>query len=106
MVKPANQLSGTFGLDSETINRINLIFKACDKVDEVIIYGSRAKGSYRKESDIDLTLKGESLTQRDINIILSHIDELLLPYEFDLSIFHHIANSDLLDHIQKIGKVF
>jgi hypothetical protein len=33
------------------------------------------------------------------------IDDLLLPYEIDLSIFDHIDNPDLIEHIQRVGRV-
>ncbi len=31
------------------------------------------------------------------------LDDLLLPYQFDLSIFTRITHSDLLDHIRWVG---
>ena len=33
------------------------------------------------------------------------MDDILLPYEVDLSIMHQISNPDLIDHINRIGKV-
>jgi hypothetical protein len=38
--------------------------------------------------------------------IENEIDDLLLPYKIDLSIFHKIENHQLLEHIKRIGKVF
>ena len=37
---------------------------------------------------------------------LLKLDDLYLPYRFDLALFHHIHHADLLDHIQRVGKVF
>lgn len=71
-----------------------------------IIYGSRAKGNYRKGSDIDLVLKGENLTINDVLKLEDDLDELLLPYLFDISILHHIKNPNLLGHIERVGKIF
>ena len=70
---------------------------------EAILYGSRAKGDFQPGSDIDLTLKGEVLTLKDIAEIKTTLDDLLLPYLFDISIFEHIDNPDLLEHIQRAG---
>jgi len=53
-----------FGLKPETINKINSVFIKYPEVEEVIIYGSRAKENHRKGSDIDITLKGENLTDK------------------------------------------
>ncbi len=41
-----------------------------------------------------------------INKISLELDDLLLPYTFDLSIYHHITALDLIAHIERAGKVF
>lgn len=77
-----------------------------EQVEEVVIYGSRAKGNYKPGSDIDLTLKGRGLDLKILNKISLDLDDLLLPYTFDLSIFSHIVNPEFLDHIERVGQVF
>lgn len=89
-----------------TIDCINGVFSKYPEVHEVILYGSRAKGNYRPGSDIDLTMKGTGLDLRLMSRISLEIDDLLLPYIVDLSIFAHIDNKALLDHIGRVGKVF
>ena len=76
------------------------------QVEQVILYGSRAKGNYTACSDIDLTLAGKEINLNLLNIITSKLDDLLLPYMIDASIFSHIDNADLIDHINRVGKVF
>ncbi|WP_293013047.1 nucleotidyltransferase domain-containing protein [Mongoliibacter sp.] len=71
-----------------------------------MLYGSRAKGNYRPGSDIDLTLLGESLDLTELQKIEIELDDLMLPYKIDLSIHHKIQNSDFLEHIQRVGKIF
>ena len=93
------------GISSESMNRLESVFKDELTVSEVILYGSRAKGNYRPGSDIDMTLKGHALTTKLLLSLLSEIDDLLLPYEIDLSIYEHIDNLDLIDHINRVGKV-
>lgn len=99
-------MDNTFGLKEEVIYQTNKVFKHYSQVSQVIIYGSRAMGNYRNGSDIDLTLKGKDLDLTILNKIDIELDDLLLPYTFDLSIFHHIDNPDLIDHINRVGKVF
>ena len=94
-----------YGLKEETINQIKEVISHYQQVDEVILYGSRAMGNFKRGSDIDLTLKGKELNLTTLNKIDLEIDDLLLPYTFDLSIFHHIDNPDLVDHINRVGKV-
>jgi hypothetical protein len=38
--------------------------------------------------------------------IENELDDLLLPYKIDLSLFHALDNSELIDHIRRIGVVF
>jgi predicted nucleotidyltransferase len=93
-----------FGLKEDIIEKITEVFASVSEVDEVIIYGSRAKGENKRGSDIDIVLKGEKLTLNELNKISLVLDDLLLPYTFDLSIYHRINNSELLDHINRVGK--
>ena len=82
-----------------------MFFEPYENLSEVVLYGSRAMGNYRPGSDIDLTLKGEGLDLKTLNKISNDLDDLLLPYCFDLSIFNHIENQNLLGHIQRVGTV-
>lgn len=95
-----------YGLKESIIEQINSVFADFPEVQQVILYGSRAKGNYRNSSDIDLTLKGKVLTSQIVNKISWQLDDLLLPYTFDLSIFHHITQTDLIDHIERVGIIF
>jgi predicted nucleotidyltransferase len=95
-----------FGLNDSTIGKINSVFEKYPEVEEVLIYGSRAKGNYRNSSDIDITLKGEKLTAALLSIIETDIDDLLTPYMFDISIFKELNSPDLEDHINRIGVPF
>ena len=95
-----------FGIKEHTISMINGVFSNYLEVEKVLIYGSRAKGNFRPGSDIDLALQGESITHSLLNKISLELDDLLLPYIFDLSLYHHITNPSLLQHIKEFGLVF
>ncbi len=95
-----------FGLSDEVIVKIKEVFAAYPDIDEAVIYGSRAKGNPRPGSDIDLTLKGPGLNLQTLNKIGRDLDDLLLPYTFDLSIHRQISNQDLLNHIERVGYIF
>lgn len=94
-----------FDLSSDDIDKIQRILVKYHQVEEAIVYGSRAKGTNRPGSDLDLALKGQDLNLHLLNKISRDLDELLLPYNIDLSIHHRINNPDLLDHIKRVGKV-
>lgn len=95
-----------YGLKPDTIKCITSVFEKEPAVEKVILYGSRAKGNYRQGSDIDLTLEGENLDLTILQRMENDIDDLMLPYKLDLSLLKHIRNTELLDHIEQVGKVF
>lgn len=96
-----------YGLKESTIQRINAVFARHPQIQKAVLYGSRAKGSFKNGSDIDLTLRGrESLTPEVLSKILHELDELLLPYTIDLSIYAQIQDPDVLDHIKRVGIIF
>jgi predicted nucleotidyltransferase len=95
-----------FGLKESTINKIISVFTKYPKIKKVLLYGSRAKGNYRNGSDIDLTLIGDELSYSHLGSIELDIDDLFLPYSFDISIFKDIGNPNLVDHINRVGVVF
>ena len=82
------------------------VFARYPQVEQAILYGSRAKGTFRNGSDIDLTLKGDALTHRELGKIDMELDDLLLPYKIDLSLFRQIDNPNLIEHIERVGVVF
>lgn len=95
-----------YGLKPEVIEQIIGVFAAHPEVEQALLYGSRAKGTHRPASDIDLCLKGEKLTLPLLLKIGNELDDLLLPYKIDLSIHHELDNPDLIEHIQRVGVVF
>ena len=101
-----SETSFRFGLKQSTIDRINAVFSQYPDIEKVVLYGSRAKGNYREGSDIDLTLMEGALSHAQLNSIETQIDDLLLPYTIDLSLFESIDNVNLIDHIRRVGVVF
>ena len=63
-------------------------------------------GNFKPYSDIDLTMIGTNLDLTIQQKIETQLDDLLLPYKIDLSIFQQIKNQDLIDHITRVGKKF
>jgi len=94
------------GLSPEVLGRIVAVFSRYPQISDVVLYGSRAKGNYHPGSDIDLTLKGNQLNLKILNKVSNELDDLLLPYMIDLSIYSQIENQDLLDHIDHVGQLF
>jgi type I restriction enzyme S subunit len=95
-----------FGLKQEHIDAIRRCFAAIPAIREVVIYGSRAKETHKPGSDIDLTIIDDDISSSDLVRLDSALDDLMLPYKFDLSLKRKIKNPDLIDHINRVGKIF
>jgi predicted nucleotidyltransferase len=95
-----------YGLTEDAIARINAVFAACPEIERVVLYGSRAKGTHRNGSDIDLTIEGDAVSPSQLLRIENALDDLLLPYKMDISLLRRIDNPDVLAHIRRVGLVF
>jgi predicted nucleotidyltransferase len=95
-----------FGLSPSTLSALINVFTRWRGVEKVLIYGSRAKNTFREGSDIDLTLIGKNITTTDLLAIENEIEEALLPQKVDLSIFSKIENPELKKHIERVGLEF
>jgi len=94
------------GLSDATVAKICGVLARFPAVEKAVLYGSRARGNYKKGSDIDLTLFGDALTSGLCSKIESDLDDLLLPYTIDLSVFHELTNPGLREHIEREGVPF
>ena len=95
-----------YGLKTHIIEKIKIVFVEYPEIDKVILYGSRAMGNFKIGSDIDLTITGDNIDLSLLHKVENELDDLLLPYTFDVSVFDHIKNENLLDHIDRIGVEF
>lgn len=94
------------GLSQITVEKIRAVFMGFPAIERAVLYGSRAKGTFKAGSDIDLTLYGAKLTSSLCATVAEAIDELLLPYEVDLSVFDTLDHLALREHIARVGVVF
>ena len=91
------------GLTQKELEILKNVFKKFDDIKEVILFGSRALGTHKTASDIDLALKGNV----DINTLskLKYTleEETTLPYFFDVVIYDNLDNLELKMHIDGFG---
>lgn len=91
-----------FGLPETVIQRIQGVFASHPAVREVLVYGSRAKGNFREGSDIDLTIQGTVDTD-ELDQIETELEDLVLAWTIDLSVYDNLDNPALVDHINRVG---
>lgn len=92
----------SLGLTTVELDAIRSVLARRGCVDHTIIYGSRAKGTYRNNSDVDIALVGD-ISPLEAESVAGDLDELPLPYQFDVVALRHITNAALREHIERVG---
>jgi predicted nucleotidyltransferase len=95
-----------FGLLDSDIAFLSNLFLNYTAIDEVIIFGSRAKGNYKNGSDVDLAIKSQSIGNEELNAMDDALNEHSnLPYKFDIVHYEKIQTPELKEHIDRVGKI-
>ena len=78
------------------------IFRRHPRVSTAILFGSRAKGTHSPRSDVDLVVTGD-VTALEAETIAGELDELPLPYRFEVQALDRIEHRPLRSHIDRVG---
>lgn len=93
-----------FGLSEKSLKSLSNVFSYHSEIERVQIFGSRAMDTYQPHSDIDLVLFGD-IDDVLLAKVYSELDELPLPYKFDVKVYSEITYLPLKEHIDKFSKV-
>ena len=100
-------MNNSFGISEKSYNLLVEFLKTYLQIEEVLIFGSRAKGNYKKGSDIDLVIKGKDCSDKLALDISAYIDdELPTPYMVDIINYSSIDNPELKKNIDFTAKSF
>ncbi|MGR5246969.1 nucleotidyltransferase family protein [Vibrio aestuarianus] len=91
------------GLKLHQYQLLNDVILSNPLVERAWVFGSRALGTFKESSDIDIALEGKALTLNEIAMMLDTLDQSSLPYKVDLLIKHKITSLELLAHIEQHG---
>ena len=91
------------GLKESYRKKIIALLSANPRVERVVLFGSRAMGTFSAASDIDLALYGVDLTLDDLSKLSAKIDRLPMPQRADLLLRRRIENKKLIQHIKEHG---
>lgn len=92
------------GLTAKVRSGIREILSQTPQIRKAVLFGSRALGTWKPASDIDLALEGEELDLSVLLTLQARLTELNLPVEVDLIIRNKITNPDLEGHIHACGQ--
>ena len=98
------QALSSYGLTDRDTQTIFEILQKYSKVENVLLFGSRAKGIFHKGSDLDLAINDKDISFKTLCKIKSDFEESSLPYRVDIVDINAITNNELLKHIQRVGK--
>lgn len=73
------------------------------KIDRVALFGSRAAGTQRPSSDIDIVIYG-SLDEPDVDRIWTLFDSSNLPFKVDVNAYNLVTYPPLRDHIDSAAE--
>ena len=89
--------------EKSDLEKIVRVISASSRVEQIVLFGSRAKGNHRDSSDWDIALKGDEVAFPNVLSMQVDIDELWLPCAVDIVIYDTIENQGLKDHIDRVG---
>ena len=83
---------------------VRSVLRQHPEIESATLFGSRAKGTHTPRSDVDLALAGP-LGALGAEAIAAELEELPLPYSFDVHALAAITHAPLLEHIRRVGQV-
>lgn len=94
-----------FGLSEATLERVRRILATFPAIDRAVLYGSRAMGTFKAGSDIDLTLFGSGIDRALCAEVAMMFAASIVPFRVDVSAFDLLTHEGLKDHIRRRGTV-
>ncbi len=89
-------------LSSELIRQIQTIAQSDPQIEQIILYGSRARGTANERSDIDLAIKGD-LSPAQLGRLREQLEALPILQRFDLLLLDDITDQSLTEAIAQEG---
>lgn len=102
---PNEVLIARSGLTQHELDLIRGVLSRNPEITGAVLFGSRAKGTASPASDVDLALEGID-EQLAAEAIANELDELPLPYRFDVKALAAIRDQPLREHIARVGVRF
>ena len=91
------------GLSPFVLEMLEKAFLRFPEIEKVLIFGSRASGSYRPGSDIDLAVFAPDLTDQGFARLVGELDELPIAFNMDVVHFDALKNQALKQAILDYG---
>lgn len=94
-----------FGLSERIVDSLRDVFARYPMVRKAVMYGSRAAGSHRSYSDIDIAVMAPAMQDRDFSALWNELDDLPILFRLDVVHFERVSNPRLRQNIIAEGVV-
>jgi len=94
----------TFGLSPAILGDLRRVFAAYPEIEQVLIFGSRAKGNFRDGSDIDLAVFAPTMNEAAFTRLWNKLDALPILFKMDVLHWDTLGNTRLKDKITGEGR--
>jgi predicted nucleotidyltransferase len=95
-----------FGLSQKNVDRLSGVFAKYPLIDHIDIFGSRAKGTFRSGSDIDLAVYTKGGDDPQFSNLWLDVDALPIAFKIDLVDMNRLQNEKLAASIKRDGVRF
>lgn len=92
----------SFGLPPDIFSEILGVLKIYPEIESAKIFGSRAKGNYKRYSDVDIVLYANT-SKNLAATVQGHLNDLYSIYAFDVLQYESITHAELKLHIDNVG---
>jgi predicted nucleotidyltransferase len=97
-------ISSSFGLLDRDLEEIRSVLALFPAIERAMLFGSRAKGTHRPGSDVDIALCGSAVSFDVVTKVHGMLEEQSkMPYLFDVVDYTHMKDQDLKAHIDRVG---
>lgn len=97
---------GPFGIGPAHVAKLHRLFERWPEVERVWIYGSRARGDHRRESDIDLAVDAPRIPPAEFSGLALAIEDLGLIYKVDVVLLQEVGDPAFRSRIERDRKLF
>ena len=92
-----------FDTVESVLAEVKRIIQEYPKIEKVILFGSRARGDERYNSDIDLCVFAPETQYDMFSDFASAVDDIYTHYSFDVVFFPHLNNETLKNDVLTEG---
>lgn len=94
-------MKNEYGIENDIYQEMLEVFKSINEINKVVLFGSRAKKTFKNTSDIDLAV--EFIEDSKKLLLIRRLDEMRCALKFDILNIKKLKNEQLISDIQKEG---